>query len=250
MNCLHHPRNRRYATLVLCLATIALACLRPQIASADRRLYVWSYGYGTTFPSEMEMEHTLTSTTLDAQDPGTTSWEQRIELEVGLTRHWDFAYYQIFSQPADGSFHYDAFQIRSRIRFGEAGRWPVDPLIYLEYRRSSRFTEPHEFEAKLVLERGFKRVNAALNLTEEVVFAPGVEFETAYSAGVSVQLHPIISLAAEAFGDLAGEDAKAHYLGPTVSISMDRWFFDIGAGIGLNSASADVKARAMVGIEF
>lgn len=250
MICLQNPCNRRSTVAGFCLATIILASLHPQIASADRRLYVWSYGYNTTTQGEMELEHYLTSTTANARHAGSTSWEQRFELETGLTRRWDFALYQIFSQPVGGDFHYDAFQLRTRYRLGEIGQWPVDPLLYLEYRRSSRFTDPNKFEGKLVLAHDFRRVNVAVNLIEELKFAPGAEYETGYATGISVELHPVFSIAAEAFGDIAKDGAKTHYAGPTISLSQDRWFYNIGVALGLNRASADVTARGIVGVDF
>jgi hypothetical protein len=240
--------NRRRILAGLIVLVMVTGLLHSVPASADRRSYVWTYDYQTKTPGEVELEHYLTSLTPDARRPGETSWEHRIELEIGLTDRWDFSIYQIFSQPVGGGFRYDAFQLRSRVRLGESGMWPVDPLLYFEYRRPSDLTAPNKLEGKLVMARDFGRVNLALNLIEEVKFAPGSEWKTGYSAGVSFEPRPVVKIGAELFGDLATEGAEAHYLGPTVSLAKDQWFYAIGVGFGLNHSSNDLRARAILGV--
>ena len=248
-------RSKRFALALTArrwfvVVVLGLVLAAASSARADRRSYLWSYGYMTTPPGEMELEYYVTSETPDSKLPGQTDWEHRLELEAGLTDRFDFAVYQIFSQPADGAFHYDAFQFRTRYRLGEPGQWVVDPLIYLEYRRPSALTLPNELEAKLILSRDFERVNAVVNLIEEIAFAPGSEAETEYSAGLSFEAHPVVHLGVELFGDLATpeDDPKAHFFGPTISLARDRWYYTVGVAMGLNKDSDDVRARAILGI--
>ncbi|MBI3871684.1 MAG: hypothetical protein HY304_01230 [candidate division Zixibacteria bacterium] len=240
----------RYVPYAAALAVIVLPAVWHVTAQADRPPYVWSYSYATTPPEDIELEYYLTNATPHADSAGQTSWEHRVELEVGLTDRWDIALYQIFSQPGDGAFHYDAFQIRTRYRLGAAGRWPIDPLIYLEYRRPSSLLSANELEGKLVLSHDFDRVNVVVNLVEELEFAPGSESHTGYSFGMKIEPRPILSLGIEAFGDITSEEGTAHYLGPTVSLARGKWYYTIGAALGLNQNSDDVRARAILGIEL
>jgi hypothetical protein len=219
-------------------------------AHADRRSYVWTYEYQTKPPGGVELEHYLTSKTSDFEAVDKTTWEHRVELEIGLTERWDVSIYQIFNQPADGGFQYDSFQLRTRYRLGEAGQWPVDPLLYFEYRRPRDLIKPNKVEAKLVLAHDVQRVNVAVNLIEEVKFAPGSEWETGYTVGISIEPDPIIKFGAEAFGKLAVEGIEAHYFGPTVSAAREGWFYTIGLGFGLNNYSKDLQARAILGVDL
>jgi hypothetical protein len=219
-------------------------------AGADRRAYVWTYEYQTKPPGGAEIEHYLTSKTGDLDRVGETTWEHRLELEAGLTDRWDVSIYQIFHQPADGGLRYDSFQLRSRYRIGESGLWPADPLLYLEYRRPRDLTAPNRLEWKIILARDVQRFNAALNIIEEVKFAPGTEWETGYAIGVGYEPHPVVRIGAEAFGDLVVEKDRAHYLGPTVSIARGGWFYTVGIGFGLNDDSSDLQARAILGVDL
>lgn len=65
---------------------------------------------------------------------GNTTSEHQIELEVGMTDHFDFSIYQIFSQKPAGQLKHDGFKLRTRYRFGEKGKYILDPLIYPEYK--------------------------------------------------------------------------------------------------------------------
>jgi len=219
-------------------------------AHADRRPYVWTYGYHTMPPGGTELEHYLTSKTGDLDNVGETSWEHRIELEAGLTERWDVSLYQIFQQPAEGGFRYDSFQIRTRYRIGESGLRPVDPLLYFEYRRPRDLTLPNKLEGKLILARDVRRFNLALNLIEEVKFAPGTVWETGYAFGASFEPHPVIRVGAEIFGKLVVDGDLPHYAGPTLSIARGGWFYTVGLGFGLNDHSSDLQARAILGLDL
>ncbi len=237
--------NRRRTAWLL---AVALAAASP--AHADRRSYVWSYEYQTKPPGGVDLEHYLTSKTSSTKAAVQTAWEQKIELEIGLTERWDFSVYQIFSQPPGGSFQYDAFQFRTRYRLGQAGQWPVDPLLYVEYHRPSDLGRPNRFEGKLILAHDIRRVNLVANLIEEVNFAPGVEWKTGYTAGISFEPRPIVKFGVEVYGGLATQGGKTHNLGPTISLARDKWYYTIGVGFGLNKASNDIEARAILGIDL
>jgi hypothetical protein len=240
-------RKRVTITLALILATFLFSA---GTARADRRSYVWTYEYQTKPPGGVELEHYMTAKTGNLDVVGMTSWEHRVELEVGLTDRWDFSIYQIFNQAAGDAFHYDSFQLRTRYRLGEAGQYPADPLLYFEYRRPQDLTKPNKAEGKLIIARDFQKVNIAVNLIEEVKFAPGSEWETGYTAGISIEPHPIVKIGAEAFGKLATEGNEPHYFGPTVSLAREGWFYSVGLGFGLNDYAEDLQARAILGVDL
>jgi len=247
-----HARSSHWqsATGLAMAMILASALFAPNPARADRRSYVWTYDYQTKPPGGIELEHYLSARTGDIDAVGQTAWEHRVELEVGLTNRWDVSIYQIFNQPPDGALRYDAFQLRTRYRIGEAGQYFADPLLYFEYRRAQDLTSPNKAEGKLILARDFQKLNVAINLIEEVAFAPGTEWETGYSAGMSFEPHPIVKIGAEAFGQLATEEDKAHYFGPTMSLARDGWFYTFGFGFGLNEHADDLRARAILGIDL
>jgi hypothetical protein len=248
------PVFRRRSTVRSTLTCTALAALLLAgsflPARGDRRAYVWTYEYQTKPPGGTEVEHYLTSRTGDLGAVGGTSWEHRLELEAGLTDRWDVSIYQIFLQPAEEGFRFDSFQLRTRYRLGESGLWPVDPLLYLEYRRPRELVLPNKLEGKLILARDFGRMNLALNLVEEVAFAPGSEWETGYTAGAGYEPHPVIRIGAEVFGDLVKEGELAHYLGPTISVARGGWFYTVGLGFGVNEHASDLQARAILGVDL
>ena len=247
--CEGHDSARKHATVTIVLALVVLL-LASSAARADRRSYVWTYEYQTKPPGGVELEHYMTAKTGDLDAKSMTSWEHRVELEIGLTDRWDFSIYQIFNQPPGGAFHYDSFQLRTRYRLGEAGQWFADPLLYFEYRRPQNLTSPNKAEGKLILARDFQKVNVAVNLIEQVKFAPGSEWETAYTAGVSVEPNPVLKLGAEAFGQLVTDEDEAHYLGPTISLAREGWFYSVGLGFGLNDHADDLQARAILGVDL
>ena len=243
---IRHRTIRGIAVLAFCIMVVASSVT----AHADRRAYVWTYQYVTKPPGGVEFEHYLTAKISDLDVVGMTSWEHRFELEVGLTDHWDISIYQIFAQPPGGDLAYDAFQFRTRIRIGEAGQYPADPLLYFEYRRYQDLTRPNKLEGKLILARDLNRVNVAVNIIEEVKFAPGSEWETGYAAGVSFEPHPILKIGAEASGKLSVDGDEAHAFGPTVSLARDGWFYTFGLLFGLNDAAKDMQARAILGVDL
>lgn len=83
------------------IATLILIFSCPSYS--DQRIYVWTYEYKTMHRGEAEFEHyfTLSTPKLDKME-GQTSVEHQLELEVGMTDHFDFAIYQVLKQnPGD-----------------------------------------------------------------------------------------------------------------------------------------------------
>ena len=228
------------------LAVVVFSAVASQV-QADQRNYVWTYQY-MTMPSggtELEFYQTTKLREID-------NWEYRLELEHGLTERWDFSVYQIFSQNEDDSFKWDAFQLRTRYRFGEQGQYFMDPLIYIEYNRKVDLDMPHKFEGKLILAKTIDKFNLALNPVYEVFFSPGTEHEAGLDVGVSYEFSRRFSLGLESTTRWEFEDntETTSYFGPTVSLSSGKIWYAVGAAWGVTDESDDARVRFIMGVLF
>lgn len=227
-----------------------LAVIIAGSANADRRKYVWTYGYATIAPEATELEFYQT-TKVDQTD----SWEYRIEIEHGLTDRWDFSIYQIFAQNEGGSFKWDAFQVRTRYKLAQPGEFFMDPILYLEYRRKIELSEQNKAEAKLILARDFDKVNVAVNPVYELFWAPGdPKHEIGLDLGLSYEINFKWSLGVESTTRVEyvkDEDAETgSYFGPTVSFATGKVFYTVGYAFGLTDDSNDARARFIMGIDL
>ena len=225
---------------IICLAGLNLL-------KADNRAYVWTYEYKTMEAGESEVEYytTFHSPYMDSLT-GTVTAEHNIELEIGMTDHFDIGLYQVFEQQPDAALRYKGFKIRSRFRFGEAGRWPMDPLLYVEYKGRPDFSK-HEWELKLILAKNIGRFNVAVNpVLEWESEDDGWEQSFKYNLGVSYRLHYLVGLGLEARGSSAG-----HYLGPVISHGKDNLWMALGSGFAISSISdnkPEFMLRLIVGV--
>jgi hypothetical protein len=212
---------------------------------ADRRSYVWTYEYLTVPQGETELEYYFTLQNKDGSNfRATTNFQQWIELEHGLTDHWDISLYQMFVQEPYEHLKYEGFKLRTRYRFSERGGLPVDPLIYLEYIRFFEELED-KIEAKLILARDIWKINISLNLVGELEKKGGEEWEDEEKAliGVSFEPTPAMKLG----GEYEVSEHKA-YLGPTVSFASGENWITLGAKWGLTERARDLDVRLLIGI--
>jgi len=229
-----------YKTALIVIATLLLAAH----LDADGRRYVWTYEYQTLPRGEAELESYTEFSHLDTDSGRQATTTLQYEYEIGMNDRFDVGIYQKFKQAHDAPFTYDGFKLRMRFRLGEKGRWPLDPLIYLEYKDNAAF-DHSVLETKLILARDFEKFNIALNPVLEFEFDDDeteVEFE--YSAGLSYRLHPIVSLGLETKGN-----AEQFYWGPTLSHGKNDLWFALGLLFpGFEDASADRMMRFIIGV--
>jgi hypothetical protein len=234
-----------FALSLLC--ALLLACGE---ARADRRSYVWTYEYMTMPQDMMELEYYTTVIVPEQNESNVNTWKHWAELEYGITDHWDVALYQQFKQ-ANGAgsseFEYDGFKVRTRYRIGEKNRYPVDPLLYLEYKRDDDLSAPHVLEAKIILAKDIDVFNVAYNQVIEQELEKGGETEHAYALAASYALHRRIKVGLESKGNYTEE---TYYLGPTISFLGGKFWAASGVVFGLNDHSDDVQARLIIGIPF
>lgn len=234
----------RFVTLLLILGFM-------HTAYADRRGYVWTYEYMTMPKGQAELEYYLTTKVPDMHNYGDkNSWEHQAELEYGLTDHWDISIYQRWQQTntrTDDKFEYTGTKLRSRYRLGEKGMYPLDMLLYMEYKRPDDSDAPDAFEGKLVLAKDIGRFNVSYNQIIEADINNNGEIEHEYAAGLNYEFSPTWKLAIESTGNLT-EDK--YYIGPTVSWANPRFWVGLGVMRGLNDRSDDLRARLIMGFPF
>jgi hypothetical protein len=233
---------------VLRLALIFVAVVTV-IASADKRDYVWTYGYGTLDRGEAELEHYITFSTPEAGlFKGMTTATHNFELEVGMNERWDFGVYQNFKQSPGGSLEYTGFKLRSRYRIGEKNQYFMDPLLYVEYKNSEDFSKS-ALEVKFVLSKDIGKWNISLNPYFELEQEDeGSEFTPKYAAGLSYALGELFRIGVETKGAASG-----HYIGPTISHGSGDYWFGVGTlfAIGdVDPGKAEFQARAIFGFKF
>lgn len=217
-------------------------------AMADRRKYAWTYQYAIIAPDNTELEFYQT-TKLDKID----SWEYRMEAEHGLSPNWDLSIYQIFSQREGESFVWDAFQVRTRYRLAQPGRFFLDPLLYMEYNRKIDLKRQNKAEIKLVMSRDFDRINIAINPLYEFFWAPGDPVhEFGVDMGLSYEFSYQLSLGMEfvtRYEVLTDKDNEhSLYTGPTISYAPGNVFYTIGYLWGATDDSNDGRIRFLMGV--
>jgi len=110
---------------------------------ADRRSFTNTYEYSTVPEGKtaLELWSTQGRRTWDRSSP--QFYEQILEIEHGLTDHWDMAYYTVLSQVAGDAMtseplHLDEIKLETRYRLADRGEWPVDATVDHEQRPDRR----------------------------------------------------------------------------------------------------------------
>ncbi|MDD5593941.1 MAG: hypothetical protein PHG97_04315 [Candidatus Margulisbacteria bacterium] len=226
---------------------LILAILFANPSSADRRSYVWTYEYMTMPRGWAEMEVYTTLEQPSASDANTSTWKHWLEMEYGLTDHWDVALYQQFKQlntPTASTFAYDGYKLRTRYRFGEKNQFIVDPLLYFEYIGKNDLSQSSQGEAKLILARDFSRLNLAYNQIYKWDLN-GRSSGNEYSAGINLRLNPALVVGLESKGNYTAEE---FYLGPTLALTTQKFWTALGIVKGLNPRSDNAQVRMIMGI--
>ena len=232
------------------MLSLALAATAAQTSFADRRAYVWTYEYQTMPKGHAEVEYYLTQERNNIEKAKPSTWKHWVELEYGVTDHFDVSMYQQFKQSnttSSNTFEYDGFKLRSRYRISEKGKLPLDTLLYLEYIRNDNLEKANVMEGKVILAKDIYGFNIAYNQVFKQELEEGGKTEHEYAAGINYALTPRLKIGAESKGNYTD---RKYYIGPTVSWSASRFWVSAGAVGGLNSRSDDLQARLIVGVPF
>ena len=219
---------------------------------ADRRSYVWTYEYQTMPKGWLEAEYYLTEEQPNIEKAKPNIWKQQVELEYGVTDHFDVSMYQMFKQSntvSSDKFEYDGFKIRGRYRVLEKNSLPLDVLFYLEYIRPGDFKEPNMLEEKVVLAKDVGKFNISYNQIFEQELESGGKSEYGYTAGISYAITPVFRIGAETKGNyIYGK----YSVGPTVAYVFKpiKAYIALGAVFGLNDRTDDLQTRLIVGMLF
>src|SRR3989338_5262399 len=209
---------------------------------ADRRSYVWTYEYQTMPKGHAEIEYYLTEEQKNIEKAKPNIWKHWLELEYGITDHWDVSMYQQFKQSntsSSNTFEYDGCKIRTRYRILEKDKLPLDTLLYLEYIRNDNLEKPNVLEGKVILAKDIGNFNLAYNQILKQELDSGGKTEHEYAAGVCYTFMPKFKFGLETKGNFT--DSK-YYVGPTISWAAKKFWVSVGAVGGLNKRSDDLQA--------
>lgn len=226
--------------------TVMCFVLMGGMASAAQRNFVWTEEYGTLAKGNAEVEFWDTAVTEDIQKRNASDWTQQLELEYGITDHFNVSLYQVYQQAADEpSLTYLGYKVEFKYRIAEKDALPVDVLLYAENEQLNDGDGPR-FEGKVILAKEMGRLGMAYNQIYERRYTSGKE-EHEYAAGVSYEVVPSFRFGIESKGSYS-EDEYA--VGPTLVWIGNRIWADIGAVFGLNRTTNDREVRFMLGVPF
>ena len=234
---------KRMSVIAVAAAVLLLGwSTTPQAA---QRSYVWTEEYGTLAKGNAEFEYWNTATTADIQTRSASDWNQKVELEYGITDHLNVSLYQVFEQAADTSnLTYVGYNIELKYRIAEANVLPVDVLLYVEHEVST--IEGGVNEGKIVLAKDIGKLNIAYNQIYEKV-SNADKGDHGYAFGTSYELAPWLRVGVESTGSYTNGTYAA---GPTIAWMGNRIWANIGAVYGLNRKTDDRDVRFMMGIPF
>ncbi|MBI5020720.1 MAG: hypothetical protein HZB59_04735 [Ignavibacteriales bacterium] len=215
-------------------------------AAADNRRYVWTYEYQTLSAGRGEFEQYTTLSSLDMNhSKGNTIAEHQLELEVGMTDRFDFGIYQIFKQNPGEALSYDGYKLRGRYRLGERGEYIFDPLLYLEYKGNTDFSE-HEIEGKIILAKDFGKLNIAMNPIFVYEYEDKWEYQTEYALGTSYEVSEMFKFGMEAKGGKNG-----NYIGPVIAHGTEKFWMTIGSAFKVGTVKEgkpEFQIRLLLGV--
>ncbi len=217
---------------------------------ADRRSYVWTYEYMTMPKGMWELETYVTTEVPNLHKSNINTIKPQVELEYGITDRWDVAMYQMWkfkNKKYENDSEYEGFKLRTRYRFGERGKFFVDPLLYLEFIRDDDFSKPSVVEAKLIFAKDAGNFNVSYNQIIKRNLEREGKTDHEYATGINYALTPRFKFGLESKGNYSKEKYAA---GPTLSYVFGKAFVALGAVFGLNERTDDLQTRMIVGVLF
>jgi hypothetical protein len=248
------PSKLRMRIIISISSALAAALVAPA-ARADRRSMIRAYEYATQPEGNLEFE--LWNDVEAPKDGGfdAAATTQRVELEYGLTDHWDMALYHVFAQQPGAGFHFDSWRLETRYRLLEKNALPVDVLLYFELERPADFAEAWETEEKLILEKDFGRFALVGNLVlEQKLFHADQLHSFEVDFGARYEVAPQLRVAGELWTiqeTVNGVTTGSWFAGPSVSWAGSRLWLQLGAGFGIgNDTSGATFVRSVLGFNL
>lgn len=230
-------------SLVLILCSVGLGY-------ADTRGYVWTYEYQTMPEGLAEVEFYLTEEQKDKAVSKESVWKHWVELEYGLTNHWDISLYQQFKQTnkASGSaFEYDGFKVRTRYRLLQKDELPLDTLLYFEYIRNDNLEKNNVLEGKVIVAKDIGLFNVSYNQIVKAELKDDVDIIHEYAFGTSFAVATMLRVGVESKGSYSDDKFS---IGPSISWIANKFWLSFGLAFGLNKKTDDMQSRLIMGMPF
>jgi len=229
------------------------------IPKAEAREYLVNQGYHTAEKGEFEIEFYNDMNFTDTDNEDIYNSKHQIEFEYGVTDHLQFAYYEVYTWDRTKDWERDAFKVETKLRFAEAGEWPVDVALYTEYENPDghRDVSSDAFENKVILSKDFGSWNVVGNFVFEKKINTDSEWEFEYTAGVNYGMTPRTRLGLEikqGLGDSKdlgfSNDQKLFLIPGIYTELMPHVKLLMGPAFGLTPVSDDIQLKSIVEVEF
>ncbi len=243
-------------------ACAGLALFAARRAEANPRSLPFTYPYATLSEGQAELEQAVDLTPLRyVAETGDVPWEPRYKLqtefEYGISDRLELGLYLQFSQGPGSPLGFDGVKQRLRLRFAEAGDWPVDVAVYAEL---AELRGELELEQKLILEKTFGHLQITTNLWFEQEFEQytGEIIPIANpTLGASYQITPTFRAGVEYWmravlksGEPGEDNFNAephHFVGPALALVWGKLWWSAAAYARLDQMDRPVYPGDMFG---
>jgi hypothetical protein len=243
------------------LGLAVVCCLEAApVAHAHLKDYLVTRDYYTAKRGEVEVTFWNDMNFAEADNDDSYNSKHQVELEFGILDHLQLAYYEVYTWDRAQDWERDEFKIEAKLRFAEAGQWPVDVALYTEYKNPDghRDVRSDELENKVILSKDVGPWNLVGNFVFERKINTRDDWAFEYTAGVSYAVAPRTRVGLEVKETLGDErelgvrrDDHKLYLVPGIYTSLTPHVRLLaGPAFGLTRASDDLQLRTIVEIEF
>jgi hypothetical protein len=179
-------------------------------------------------------------------------WAHSAEAELGLTKRWTLGVGANFVQPRSGKFSYTGMDVGTRFRFGEPGKWFMNPAVTVDYEipKNVSSDNPSSLGGTLILDKKLGSLGVVLNGTYDKELKSGSEGEFGYAGGLFKSVTKSLSTGVEFTGNFS-EGEQVHYAIPGIYFGpSEELRLNLGASIGLNDSSEPFGMRGFLELEL
>jgi hypothetical protein len=241
--------------------TIFMVLILSLNSRADRRFFARSYTSYTLPAKALELE--IWNTGKFGKDAGSFyRWQPRVEFEYGVTDRLTTSIYFNFDETrtknnnySSKSFSFTSTSLEFRYRLSEIGQYLVDPTLYGEIYFGG---DKIKYEPKLFLTKRFQNFIGVINLNSEIerdianqqtssefeiTGGLAYEFNANFAAGIELRQHLKYSKIYDS------KKAQAFFVGPTVNIQTEKFYFTINLITQINGTPAGNKNLDLINHE-